>query len=432
MRCGLLTTYFRRRFRFHPPARSRRFRAACISLALAAGSGAAQAPATVGAALPPWTPGMLDIHQIATGRGNAALFILPDGTTLLVDAGAAGDGIPETEPHPDGSRAPGEWIARYVQRHLPAAGAGLDYALITHFHADHFGQLLPASPWDSSHSYRLTGITQVGDALRIGTLIDRGWPGYDYPAPLTDSTTANYRRFIAAQQRRGMQVERFRPGSGTQIRLRHDPERYGDFEVRNIIGNGEVWTGSGEATRPLFPPLNALATADWPNENMCSLGLRVRYGAFRYFTGGDLPGTPDPGFPAWHAVETALAQAVGRVSVHVVDQHGSMGEESEPMLAALASTVLIIPSWAPSHPAPDVLKRIMNSRLPPADRRVFVTDMRPAARTVIGARASRVAGPPGHIVVRVEPGGARYWVIVLTSDDESDRVLSVSGPFSSS
>lgn len=54
----------------------------------------------VGALLPDWMPGMLDIHQIATGRGNAALFILPDGTTMLLDAGATGDRIPETDPHP--------------------------------------------------------------------------------------------------------------------------------------------------------------------------------------------------------------------------------------------------------------------------------------------------------------------------------------------
>lgn len=43
---------------------------------------------TVGEVLPPWTPGTLDVHQINTGKGDAALFIFPDGTTLLVDAGA--------------------------------------------------------------------------------------------------------------------------------------------------------------------------------------------------------------------------------------------------------------------------------------------------------------------------------------------------------
>src|SRR5580658_7700091 len=82
----------------------------------------------IGAPLPAWTPGTLDIHQIATGRGNSALIIMPDGTTLLVDAGAAGDGIAETDPHPDASRPPGQWIVRYLQRHLPKGASSLDYA----------------------------------------------------------------------------------------------------------------------------------------------------------------------------------------------------------------------------------------------------------------------------------------------------------------
>src|SRR5579871_5916269 len=90
------------------------------------------AAAQVGTPLAAWTPGTLDIHHISTGRGNSTLFILPDGTTLLVDAGAAGDGAAETDPHPDGSRTPGAWIARYIRRHLPAGATGLDYALITH------------------------------------------------------------------------------------------------------------------------------------------------------------------------------------------------------------------------------------------------------------------------------------------------------------
>src|ERR1700721_2992225 len=123
-------------------------RAIAISLFCIASTGLvwAQSEGEIGAPLPAWTPGMLDIHQIATGRGNAALFILPDGTTLLVDAGAAGDGIPETDPHPDASRSPGMWIVRYLQRHLPPGVTGLDYALITHFHADHMGQLGASSP----------------------------------------------------------------------------------------------------------------------------------------------------------------------------------------------------------------------------------------------------------------------------------------------
>ena len=33
--------------------------------------------------LPEWQAGYLDIHQISTGRGNAAYLIFPDGTTML-------------------------------------------------------------------------------------------------------------------------------------------------------------------------------------------------------------------------------------------------------------------------------------------------------------------------------------------------------------
>jgi beta-lactamase superfamily II metal-dependent hydrolase len=384
----------------------------------------AQTAAAIGAPLPAWTPGTLDIHHISTGRGNATLFILPDGTTLLVDAGAAGDGILEADPHPDATRAPGAWIGRYLQRH---GVTSLDYALITHFHADHMGQVAPSSPLDPTGTYKLTGITEVAETTPIRKLIDRGWPDYSYPSPSTDETVANYRRFIAARKDR-MSVERFQPGSQAQIGLRRDPGKYSNFEIRNIVGNGEMWTGSGVETRHLFPLLDSLAREDWPNENMCSLGFRLRYGQFRYFTGGDLPGTPDPGFPEWHAMEAAIAPVIGPVDVHVVNQHGSMGQESEPFLRTLRSTVLIVPSWGPSHPAPDVLKRIMNSRLPPSLRLVFATELREAARTVIGQRATLLAGPPGHVVVRVPAGGERYWVYVLDNRDERDRVLSARGP----
>jgi len=84
---------------------------AATALGLAGGVRAGDARAR----LEPWSKGTLDVHQISTGRGNAALVVFPDGTTLLYDAGDTGDGIPLATAVPDGTRAPGEWIARYVQ-----------------------------------------------------------------------------------------------------------------------------------------------------------------------------------------------------------------------------------------------------------------------------------------------------------------------------
>jgi len=119
---------------------------AVLALAAAAHSapfaGSQPAPALPAPApLPAWTPGTLDIHHIVTGRGNSTFAQLPDGTTLLVDAGAVPASIPYADPLPDGSRSPGAWIVDYVrQMHAAGAKARLDYALVTHFHNDQSSQ----------------------------------------------------------------------------------------------------------------------------------------------------------------------------------------------------------------------------------------------------------------------------------------------------
>ncbi|MDP2996253.1 MAG: hypothetical protein Q8N47_02120 [Bryobacterales bacterium] len=93
-----------------------RFAAAVFTLALPAFAQKA------GEVFPAWTPGTLDIHHISTGRGNATLFVMPDGTTMLLDAGASSGANPRWAPaRPDASRTPGDWLARYVER---MGGAG--------------------------------------------------------------------------------------------------------------------------------------------------------------------------------------------------------------------------------------------------------------------------------------------------------------------
>ena len=79
--------------------------------------------------LEPWKEGFLDIHNINTGKEKAA-FIFPDGTTMLMNAGAAGSKSLVADSKPNDSKAPGEWIARYIAPLLRQAGRDkIDYAV---------------------------------------------------------------------------------------------------------------------------------------------------------------------------------------------------------------------------------------------------------------------------------------------------------------
>lgn len=395
---------------------------------------AAQAPTSVspGDALPPWTPGTLDIHQIATGRGNSALTIFPDGTTLLVDAGEAGE-TPYADPRPNASRTPGQWIARYVRHMLAGRDAVLDYAVLTHFHPDHMGRISGTEATSAHGDYRLSGITQVAEDMPIRRLVDRGWPDYAYLPPPDDAMFTNYRRFVAAQTAaKRMTMVRAEAGSANVIVPVRGQIAAAPFEARIISVNDHVWTGQGTDTVTRFPALSTIAVPeDRPTENMSSVTLRLSYGAFDYFTGGDMPGSPVPGAPAWHDLETAVARAIGPTDVHVVNHHGSIEVANLFWLATLRSRVMVLPAWSATHPSPDVLKRMLSRRVYPEERDIFVSLFRPETKAAIGARATQVASDHGHIVIRVEPGGARYRVFVLDETTDQYLVRSVHGPYDS-
>jgi hypothetical protein len=360
--------------------------------------------------------------------------IFPDGTTLLLDTGDGGRLPPRgTLPKPDGSRKPGEWVARYIRQALPhEANPVLDYGYLTHFHDDHMGDVALASR-SGAGGYKLTGITEVAEFIPIRKMIDRGWPdGYNYPVETKDPTLANYRAFLDWQrQHNSMEVERLQPGRTDQIVLRREPAKYPDFEVRNIAVNGEVWSGKANETLRLFPDLATLTPADYPSENMCSLAIKVTYGKFDYFSGGDMPGNVRPGYPAWQDVESPVARAVGPVDAAILNHHGNRDSQNANYVAALRPQVWVIPVWSSDHPGHDVLDRMYSTRLYPGPRDVFATNMLDANRQVIGDLLDRLKSSQGHILIRVEPGGGRFRVITLDDSTEGLRVKAVFGPYQS-
>jgi hypothetical protein len=165
---------------------------------------------------------------------------------------------------------------------------------------------------------------------------------------------------------------------------------------------------------------------------MCSQSIKISYGAFDYYSGGDIPGRPRPGYPAWHDVETAVATAVGPVEAAVVNHHGNRDSTNPFLVSTLRPRVWIIPVWSSDHPGHDVLDRMYSTRLYPGARDVVATNMIEANKIVIGPLLDRLASSQGHIVIRVAPGGATYSIIILDDSAETFKVTKVFGPFASS
>jgi hypothetical protein len=390
---------------------------------------AADLPERAGAPLPPWREGTLEIHHLSTGRGDCTLVIGPDGTGLMIDAGASDDGLDvSVPPRPNASRRPGEWIARYARRRLP--GPGLDYFVASHLHPDHIGAVAADSPLSPRGGYRLTGVTDVAEGLPIEAVFDRGWPDYAYPEPQTADFATNYIAYMRARAALGLRNGRIEPGRADQLVLAHQPRRYPGFEVRALARDGRVWSGRGDGAIETFPPLAGLAKADRPTENMCSVALRIAYGGFRYFGGGDLTADTYDGVLPWADIEGAAARACGPVDVAAACHHAYYDAVGPVTVAALRPRVWVVPAWHVSHPDMKPLERMLSRRLYPGPRDLFLTQATPESLKVNARFLSQAKSVLGHVIVRVEASGA-YRVVVTDSADEDDRVLAAFGPYSS-
>jgi beta-lactamase superfamily II metal-dependent hydrolase len=385
--------------------------------------------------LEPWKPGNLDIHFINTGRGDCAFMIMPDGTTMLIDAGELNPmdertQSPRTAPlQPDNSQPAYAWIADYIKAVNPSAW--IDYAMITHFHDDHFGGMYKEAKLSASGKYYLTGITGVGDRIPIGKMVDRGYPDYNYPVDLRKRIAAdvnhedaelqqlaNYINFIGA-----MKAERFKAGSKSQFVLLKDAAAYPTFHIRNIMSNGFVWNGTDEGVNNHF-------AGTLPDENNSSCGIKVQYGGFSLFFAADLQGIVDYGEPACNDMETAVATVVGRVDIATMSHHGNRNALNINYIQTLQPRVWIEQVWSSDHPGHEVLNRLNSRAVNPFPHDMFATNMLEANKLVIGPDLEdSYKSTSGHIVIRVAPDGISYNIFVLDSFRKGQQIKHVFGPY---
>lgn len=380
----------------------------------------------------PWAEGQLDIHHISTGRGNCTLFICPDGTVFLVDAGAIYAPLKYTiAPKPDDQRRPGEYLARYIKKQLLATGRNqIDFFLATHLHDDHIGGVSSVTPLHSSGLFRVTGISDVAAKVPVARILDRGFPSYDYPAPIQAETSRNYAAFAHYASEHGTKVERFVAGSSTQVSLLRDPSRFPTFKVQNLSVNGNVWTGQENESTQRFPAIPTLSADEYPSENMCCLSFRLEYGRFRYYTGGDLEADTRYGSSLWRDIETPVAQAAGPVNVAVGNHHGYVNAVGPGFVQNLQPQAFVIMGWDSAHPTIPTLDNMLSKRLYSGSRDIFVTALK-EENCIASRRLAEITSGNGHVVVRVDRGGATYQILVLDNMTESNNILSKHGPYQS-
>ena len=389
--------------------------------------------------LKPWSKGTLDIHHISTGRGSAIFYILPDGTRLLVDAGDLGD--PSRWKHkkimpavPSADKTPAEWIARYIEHFSKPLNKELylDYAMISHFDADHYGKLDNTAIAVEGKPYKYTGMTHLANLVPINTLIDRGYPNYDYPTAeefrkRNGKLFQNYHKLVKEREATGKKMEQFAVGSDKQLVLKSAANAYPTFRIQNVAGNGNIWTGKGSEIRPVIGPEAPEGAA--LNENSSSCVFRLEYGNFAYYMGGDIGGTySKKKNNYWIDVQTPVSKVIGTVDVAVADHHGYRDSMNEKLLKALNANAIVLPVWDLHHPHANTMKRI---------NKQGVTEVFPAGMTEENLNKLKDKGladairPAGHIVVRVFKGGKKYQIFVLNDRSLDYEIIYKSKVFTS-
>ena len=368
-----------------------------------------------GSAYPGWREGELDIHFIHTGVGEQTFFVFPDGTTMLLDCGHVEDRsaayVAAVPPRPSGNLRGGEWTARYIARVTDRPE--IDYVAVSHWHEDH-----------------VMGLSDVARRFAFRNWTDHQFPGCGLHRCGADSNALRFaREFLPAAAAKGMRTMPFEVGAANQIALLNDvaSRRYPDFEIRNIAANGVLWDGRNGRTD--FAAVHVAATGkDEISENQLSASLRIRYGAFTYFTGGDtereLMGADGKPFD-W---EGAVGAACGPVEVCKTNHHAYWDAMQPGFVRAVRAKLYLSSVWSPNQVNDRNLPIITSRELYPGERTVHLGFMPVGKPQELAGRPylKDIVPAQGHAVVKVAPGGGSYRLYTLSTEDESMRILRVS------
>lgn len=272
----------------------------------------------------------LTVVVVDVGQGDGIVLRAPNGTVHVVDAGPGGQGT-----------------AAMLPTITQLAPTGYGFSFLSHFHEDHLG-----------------GLDEVLNALPLQTAYDRG--------DLNRPSNTGVNNYLAAAGTRRQQV-----GLGAVYQLG------GGATLTVIAYDGNVVGGA------FVDP-----TSSAQEENSRSVALRLDYGLFSMWLGGDLTG----GASSTADVEGPATLACGDVDVYKLNHHGSNTSTSLNLVSRLAPELAVVSCGAGNsfgHPTANVVNRLNQA----AAARALLS-------TTTGSASTIGFGVAGSI--RIDTDGRRY------------------------
>lgn len=373
--------------------------------------------------VPDWQEGMLDIHTIATGRGNCQFLIFPDGTTMMIDAGDFDGKGYDNKYSPmrctvvDESLTPAQKISEYIKSINGDFSKEIDYFLLTHFHTDHYGAVREGLPLNNEGDYYLTGLTELAEYIPINKIIDRGFPTYDFPlnlqnrltknGTLLDPSFENYLKFVKYKEKnKSLEREEFVLGDG-QFKLKYTPDKFPNFKVSNIKVNNLLWDKDSDKAKVLFTSDEFLGENNKFSENPLSCAIVIEYGDFKYYAGGDNTGLVDQDHEKFLDIETPMSEVIGNITAMTLNHHGNRDATNLEFLKTLDPKVVILQSWSSDHPGQENAHRLISPNIGENKREIYMTNLDPLTGLGIGPWFEKnLTGANCHVLLRVLPDGS--------------------------
>ena len=371
----------------------------------------------LGKALPAWSEGELDIHTISTGRGECLFIILPDGTTMVVDAGEFSRESSEYKnvaQRPNAVTRPSQTYANYIRNYMPKGRGAIDYFHLSHFHMDHMGNMEGSYSYFSEGkvSYLLSGVTALYHQIPFLEIIDRAYGKYDNLKVNSMSTEslANYRKFLDYQVgKNALRASQFKLGANDQFALKYNAEAYTNFKIENVCSNCCIWEGGKSVD---------IYAGKSKAENAASCGFVIRYGNFDFHSAGDIGEYAD--------LEYRVAKVVGQVEAAKAHHHLSPASNNEKMMKVLKPQVLVATSFYVREIQPDKSKFDFITN---AGCDIFCTSVGESLIEQYPTDYAKCNATSGHIVIRVAPQGDTFMVYTLDDSNSLYRVKHIDGPY---